>query len=478
MKAKARRWPVIAGWLMAVIIWGLGSGCLAETPAGQNLTVDQAVQIAMTNSLQRRLAQGDVQTAREKVAQAASAYGPQVTLSGAYNHLNNPPDIVTVGRGLAQLNNGQDQLADILAAGSPANPYLQAAAAQLQREELPDDGLNYYGLQVNLVQPLYTGNKLTAANKQARANQENAEANLSAAENSLVLEVKKAYYTVLFTQRLAVTMDEAVASMQHHLAEANAYYKAGMVPRLDVMRAEVKLADLQQKQLLAQNSLNLAKSALNFVLGVDLNMVYVLEDRMSAGPLPGDLPSCQAQALANRPELAAIGAKVEMARQAVSIARSGKKPTVALVLDGHKIEPNNEEPSLTIGVVATMKVYDHGMVDHQVAEAQSVLEQAVTGQQLLERGVKLEVEQAYRNAAATLATIQVAEKSLAQAQETLRMAEISYQAGLSTSLERIDAEVGLTQAKTNYSQALSTYNIALAQLDRAMGMGKGKEGFR
>jgi outer membrane protein TolC len=463
MKVKARQWPMVAGLAVAIAILGLGPVCLAESKPAQNLTVDQAVQIAMANSLQRQLAQGDVRTAQAKAGQAASAYGPQVTLSGAYNHLNDPPDIVTVGRGLAQLNNGLYNYFNRLGYGSQ-NPF--------SLEELPDDGLNYYGLQIHLAQPLYTGNKLTAANKQAQANEANARANLAAAENGLVMEVKKAYYTVLFTQRLEVTMEEAVASMEHHLAEANSYYKAGMVPKLDVMRAEVKLADLRQKQLLAQNNLNLARSAFNFVLGVDLSTVYVLNDQMSSAPLPQDLSSCQARALQNRPELEAAHAKVEMARQAVVIAKSGKKPTVALVVDGHKIEPNNEAPSLTVGVVATMKLYDHGLVDKQVAEAESVLQQANTGRELLERGVKLEVEQAYRNAEAALAAIQVAEKSLAQAQETLRMVEISYQAGLSTSLERIDAEVGLTQAKNNYSQALSMYNIALAQLDRAMGKGK------
>ncbi|TCL58620.1 outer membrane protein TolC [Hydrogenispora ethanolica] len=467
MKVKARQWPMVAGLAVAIAILGLGPVCLAESKPAQNLTVDQAVQIAMANSLQRQLAQGDVRTARAKAGQAASAYGPQVTLSGAYNHLNDPPDIVTVGRGLAQLNNSLKQIF-----AKSDSSYYQYIASQMSEEELPDDGLNYYGLQIHLAQPLYTGNKLTAANKQAQANESNARANLAAAENGLVMEVKKAYYTVLFTQRLEVTMEEAVASMEHHLAEANSYYKAGMVPKLDVMRAEVKLADLKQKQLLAQNNLNLARSAFNFVLGVDLSTVYVLNDQMSSAPLPQDLSSCQARALQNRPELAAAHAKVEMARQAVAIAKSGKKPTVALVVDGHKIEPNNEAPSLTVGVVATMKLYDHGLVDQQVAEAESVLQQANTGRELLERGVKLEVEQAYRNAEAALAAIQVAEKSLAQAQETLRMVEISYQAGLSTSLERIDAEVGLTQAKNNYSQALSMYNIALAQLDRAMGKGK------
>jgi outer membrane protein len=437
-----------SAWLTLMILeLGISAAVWADSPKPQQLSVDQAIRIAMENSLQRRLAQNDVKVARDKLAQAVSAYGPKLTLEGNYYHYNEVSSSVRLAQGLVDLSN--------TVTGS--------------RQGGPDDGLNYYGYKLHLEQPLYTGNKLTAAKKRAEANRDDAKSGLNAADNDLTLDVKKAFYSVLQIQRQEQTMEEAVASMENHLREADAYFKANLVPKLDVMRAEVKLADLKQQQVLAKNNLKLAKSTFNFILGVDLGVVYVLEDQMKYGPLPNTLESCKNEALSNRPELAAANAKVEMARQAVELAKSGNKPTVALVADKFHTDPNDQSPSLTYGVVAQLKIFDNGLVKHQIAAAEDNWKQAVINQELVQRNIKLEVEQAYCDVEAALETIDVAQKSLAHAQETLDMAQTRYKVGLSSSLERIDAELGLTQAKSNYTQTLSMYNIALARLDRAMG---------
>lgn len=451
METKIKSWRVLYLPVITLIALGSSMVCRAEQPIPQKISIAQAVQIAMENNLQRKVAQGDVKVARDKVGQAISAYGPKLTIDGGYNHYNEAPATVQLQQGLVELNNA-------------LSPVTNAPIQQG-----PDDSLNYYGFQLQLTQPLYTGSRLTATKNQAQANEKNARANLNATDNDLVLSVKKTYYTVLLCQQLGVTMDEAVASMEKHLAEANAYYKVNLVPKLDVLRAEEKLADLKQKQLLAKNNLTLAKASLNYLLGIDLGTHYSCEDSLGYGPISQDLNTCQNIALAQRPELAAINAKIEMARQAVTIAKSDNKPIVALVANDYHYKPENETPSRTVGIVATLKLFDSGMVSHQIAEVKDSLEQAQTGKELLQRGIKLEVEQAYRNVEVALPTIDVARKSLATAEEALGVAETRYKVGLSTSLERLDAEVGLTQAKTNYTQALSMYHIAVAELDRAMG---------
>jgi outer membrane protein len=446
MRLNTRHWRKFKWMAFAVLIFGFTAVCWADQPVQQKLTIDQAIQIATANSLQRQIAQDDVKIARDKLAQAFSAYGPKLTIEGGYNHYNEQPTDAQLAQNLVDLaNNFGAQKPNI------------------------DDSLNYYGYHLQLSQPLYTGHKLTATKNAAKANQKNAQANLTSTDNDLVLSVKRAYYTVLLCKQMEITMNEAVSSMEDHLREANAYYKVDLVPKLDVLRAEERLADLKQKQLLAQNNLTLAKTTFNFVLGVDLNTGYSFENKMESGSMPQDLQAYQNEALAQRPELEGINAKIDMAKQALLIAKSGLKPTVALVADHYHYEPINEAPSTSVGVVGTMKLFESGMTLHQIAEAEDTLKQAQTGKELLQRGIKLEVEQAYHNVEAAQKTVEVAQKSLDTAQETLQVASTRYKVGLSTSLERLDAEVGLTQAKTNYTQALSMYNIAVAELDRAIG---------
>jgi outer membrane protein len=465
---RNKRFLLLVGMIdLTLLGWGGAVPARAETPKEAVLTVDHAIELAIEHNLQHQLAKGEVQIAEEKVAQAKSGYLPKATLSGGIARLNQVPDLVELTNKLADLNNG---IRTILA--NSGNSTLENLANnRMSYSDGVDDGLTYYSLNLTISQPLYTGGKLTAVNKQARNNREYSQYNLETVEQDLVCEVKKAYYQILQAGQMLKTTDEAVASMENHVREAKLYYQAGQVPRLDVMRTEVKLADLKQKRLTVQNALDLAKIYFNFVLGVEQDRQYQFQDDLTYTLFRQNLAACQQSALTNRTELKAIRAKVAMAENAVTIVKSGKKPLVALVAEGDRTasDPLHDDPDLSLGVVAKYNLYDGGTVKHQIEEAEATVRQAKTAAELTERSIKLQVEQAYRNLQNALETIAVAQKVLGQARETVRMAGVSYQAGLSTSLELVDAETGLTQAKTNYNQALSNYQIALAKLERAIG---------
>ena len=468
-------------------------------PTPPPLRVDEAVQLALQNNLQLKMARQQVNVAGDKIEQAKAGYRPTVSLGAGVSHLSDTPDIVELANKLSDMNNGLKKLVGQLSSafGTLAGAYaldnpttyptsaqyatltgvsqqLAAAASGMETTTGPDMGLNYYTFSLSLTQPLYTGGKLTALNKQAKANKEQAEHELANAKLALILNVKSAYYTILQAQRMEQTLREAVADMQNHLHEANLAYKAGVVAKLDVVQAEVKLADLQQKLLTAQNGVALAKKTFNFILGIELEKEYTFVEDLKKDPFPLEMAACKELALANRPEIHALKAKEEMARQAVAIVRSAQKPLVAFIVNAEQQDTKitNAESSLNFNLVAQYKLYDGGLIKNQIAEAEDNLKTVQTAENLLDQGIMLEVEQAYRNLQNALESIQVAVKSLASAEETLRMAQVSYKAGLCTSLERIDAEVGLTQAQNNYTQALASYNIALARLEKAIGKNK------
>jgi outer membrane protein TolC len=320
-----------------------------------------------------------------------------------------------------------------------------------------------------VTQPLYTGNKLTATRRLAQANLEHARSNLDASDNDLALSARKAFYTVILSRQMAGAIDEAVGSMTEHVKEATAYHDQKIVPKLDLLRAEEKLADLRQQQLYAHNNVDLAQTSLNYVLGVDMDNRYTYDDTPQTQPMPRDLGICIQNGQENRPEIGAMNAQIQMAKQQIAIAQSDRLPTLALVGEAHRTEPEEEDPSAQIGIVASMDLFDNGRTSHKKAQATRQLEKALTAKKQLSRGIRLEVEKAYHDAQAALKSIDVAQKSLDTAREALDAARTRYRVGLSTSLERLDAEVSLTRAKTNHIHALSMYNIAVAELERAMG---------
>ena len=443
----------VFNWLIfSIICTGLTLSA-GTSMAGQPLTAEKAVQIALENSLQRRMAAKDVDIADEGLARAKSEFWPTLTLNGGVYRYSNQPSIVKLNQGLVKINN-------LLS----AQTY-----GQVPEQDMPSDSRNYYGGQVKLVQPLYTGNKLTATQRLARANLEKAGKDLNTSENDLALEARKAFYTVILARQMAGAMDEAVESMAEHTKEARAYHDQKIVPRLDLLRAEEKLADLKQQQLYAHNNVDLAQTSLNYVLGVEMDTRFTFDETPALLPLTPDLKACTQAALKNRPEIGAVEAQIQMAREQMAIAQSAYLPTLALVGEAHHYEPENEDPSAQIGIVASMDLFDGGRTHHKKAQAMRQLEKARTAEKQLTRGIRLQVEKAFHDAQAAKASIEVAEKSLDTAQEALDAARTRYKVGLSTSLERLDAEVALTRAKTNHIHALSMYNIAISELERAMG---------
>ncbi|WP_020587828.1 TolC family protein [Desulfobacter curvatus] len=428
--------------------------CLTGTcPAQEQLTVDRAVQIALENSLQRRMAAKDVEIADEGLARAQAEFGPTLTLQGGLYRYNDTPTIVQTNQGLAKLNNA---LSDM-------------TYGKVPETSVPSDRRTYYGGGIKVTQPLYTGNKLTATRRLAQANLENARKNLNASDNDLALSARKAFYTVILSRQMAGALDEAVESMTGHVREATAFHDQKIVPKLDLLRAKEKLADLRQQQLYAHNNVDLAQTSLNYVLGVDMDTRYTYDDTHQTLPMPRDLKACIETGEGNRPEIGAVDAQIRMAKEQIAIAQSGHLPTLALVGAAHRYEPENEDPSAQIGIVASIDLFDSGRTSHKKAQAARGLEKARTAKKQIFRGIRLEVEKAYHDAQAAFESIDVAEKSLDTAQEALDAARTRYRVGLSTSLERLDAEVSLTRAKTNHIHALSMYNIAVAELERAMG---------
>jgi outer membrane protein len=451
--------------LGSLLLLGVQCFCFAATTnvsVGKTLTIQSAVDIALQNSLKRRVALADVKIAANQAAQASAGYMPKINLAGGVSRLKETPDLVKLGRDLAALNNAMGQLASSVGANE--------LAAQLGHQEGPDDGLTYYGLKLKLEQPLYTGGYLNGINAQARANLLRAKYALEKAEAELVLDVKKAFYQVLYAQSIMDSVHHGMISMENHVNEAKQFFEAGIVAKLDVIRAEVALTELEQQSLQAENSLKTARMNLNYVLGVNLDECYVLTQTDAEPSFDGTLNGCVARAEKNRAELKEMDAGIEMSKSQVQIAKSGNRPSVGLVMeyDQYDTKAFSGDEDLTISLLASFNLWDGGLVKNRVLEAQNKRDQMNSTRELLKNGIRLEVEQAFNNLQNALQLIRVAGKNLRQAEEVLKMAQESYQAGLTTSLERIDAETGLVHAQNSFYQAQINYQIMSAELQRVI----------
>jgi outer membrane protein len=266
-----------------------------------------------------------------------------------------------------------------------------------------------------------------------------------------------------------------VASADENLRLAHARVAAGASPRFDEIQAEVNLANAQQGLIRTRNALLLATQGLNALMAIPLDTVLAPRETMTIIPVRSDVNALIRRALEARPELAELKARLAAAQAAIEIARSGGRPTV--VLAGGPNYGNSAgtaaSPIATTGwsvtLSATVPLFDGHLTEQRVKEAEARVEQLKTSEAQLRQGIELEVRRAMINYASAAEELVTADKTIEQAQEGFRIATVRFSAGVSTNLEVIQAQQGLTQAEANRIAALFDVNVARAQLERAIG---------
>lgn len=322
--------------------------------------------------------------------------------------------------------------------------------------------------------PLFTGGELQGQIGQAKANYRS----MLSAEEQAYIEMKETatngYFTMLDAGNMKTLCQESVDRLQAHLDNVIAQYNVGIVARADVLRSEVELANAKQDLISAENGYDVAEATLNNIIGTPLSTTLVLKDTLQYVPYDNDMAYCLAYSEEHRPELKQAEYGVDAAEAALVVARSGHMPKISASASNSWASenwPGDDNEEWAVGVTASMNIFDSGVTWSKIHAAQENLAKAKETQRQVKDAVELEVRTDYlgmREAEKRISTTQVA---VAQAEEDYHIAVVRYQAGVGTNIDVMDAQVALTEAKTNYVKALYDYNTSKAALNTSMGVG-------
>ena len=269
--------------------------------------------------------------------------------------------------------------------------------------------------------------------------------------------------------------EQAVKQFEAQLEVTKAFFEVGIVPKNDLLQAEVKLANAKQGLVKAENDLAVAKASFNTLLRREINAPLSVVDILEYKPFPLRFEESLEEAFEKRPEIKSAGLNIDQAKENVKIARSGFFPTVNLTGNYGR---SSEEIGLmgdlrsekwTVQALATLTLWDWKKTASKVGENKVKVTQAEDSKVQLIEGITFEVNQDYLNMLQAEKSIGVAEKAIEQAEENLRMNEERYKYQVATATEVLDAVTLLAQARVNYYSALSDFNVAKARLERAMG---------
>ena len=336
--------------------------------------------------------------------------------------------------------------------------------------------------QVNLTasQVLYAGGGVRSAIKSSKLARDAAILDLQAVINDALLQVRTAFYTVLLAREQIKVQESNLELLQQQLKTATDRFEAGTVSSFEKLRAEVSVANAKVPLITARNDYRLAIEALRQALGFTTNTadsVRKVPDfvgTLDFTPQTFDLQAAFESARVHRPDLERIAKLADSRSEAVTTARSTYYPNVAAfggwtLRKGATKNFDDSNNGWLVGVQSQWDIFDGRATAGRVAQAKSLLEQTKLSLTEAQLAVEVEVRRAHSQWQQATELAEASQRVVEQATEAVRLANARYNAGTGTQLDVLSAQVDLTTARTNQIQTFYAYNVAVAQLRKAMG---------
>ena len=334
-----------------------------------------------------------------------------------------------------------------------------------------------YQWKGTITQPLFTGFALISSYTLARLGIDQSEMEFALKKLDLALQVKEAYFEILIVDKAVEVAEKDIEFRESNVNVARSFYKVGMIPVNDLLKAEVELGNSRQYLVKARNATRLARSAFNIVLSRPVNATVEVEDILGFKSERGDFQEYLAQAFVSRPEMKIIDLNLLQTDQQIRLARSGLYPEIDLRYDYIK---QGDDPDVSGSLfhdagrweamaVCTWTFWEWGRTHYAVREKESVKKELIQTKMSLEDSIRLEVKTALLDLETAEKNIPTTKKVITQGEENLRVNNDRYKAQVTTITEVLDAQTLLTQARVNYYKALYSHNLARARLRRAIG---------
>ena len=404
------------------------------------LTLDKAVELALSNHPSLRVASGNQAIQEAQVGQAQAGFYPQVQGSLGYNRRT-------------------------------TNSVSTFQGSRPDARRTVGDMTGFYSSSVTLNQLLYdfgtTKSKVEAQQFQFQA----ANSDAQTAVQLVVINVQQAYFSLQQAQRLVSVSEEAITQFEKHLDLAKGRFKAGVAPKIDVTTAEVDLSNAQLSLITARNNALVARVTLNNAMGIQTTKQYRVQDPVQAEQYRVSLDEAVARAMRLRPEMISQRAQEQAAEAAIKAAQGNFFPTVTSSANySYSAIDFPLVWNWSVGGTVNVPIFSGFLTQQQVAQARATLLTTKANGDVLRQTILLDVNQALLNLEAAWEKLRVTAVTVEQAKERLALVEGRYKAGLSTAVEVTDAEVALVNAQVNDVVAVSSYQAAKAALDKAMGI--------
>ena len=333
--------------------------------------------------------------------------------------------------------------------------------------------LNNFQSQLTADQVLYGAGQTKHAVRSAELSKDITGEEGRRTQMEVIAGVIRAYYDSLLSSDQLSATAQAMRSAEADLERAQAVRAAGMSTDVDTLSIRVHLASVREQQIRREADVDVARAALNDAIGLALDTPHTLTTQLVPLNFPeGSLQDQEKSAIAQRPEARQAKLMTNLAETQVASARSNLLPQVTL----HAVYEADRQRFATRGgdnwlvsVGLRWNLFNGFSDKARIEESKFALERSSAEEARAGSAIRLQVHRAYADLHAATQRIEVAKASVAEAEESLRITQNRYEAGISNVTDLLRTETAVLEARTRHLAAIRDQRIAAAMLELAAG---------
>ncbi len=433
------------------------------------LTLQEAIESACRNNADLQKKRMTTESMAQLKKELYTKYFPSVSATGTAFMRN---------RGFAEGSELLDMVFSVVAAVEDVSSDADIEDVQILK----------YGFMGSLkvVQPIYTGGRLTSANRLAKLGEEASREFTALKEEELTQEVEKYFWQLVQlyeADRSLLTMDSLVEKARH---DASLALKAGLVTANDKMEVDLHASDLDRLRLQVDNGKKLCREYLAYLVGTDRvdsvvwDDIYTVED-------PSKYLTDPTVALQNRHETKLLQMKTDAAKLKRKYTLGTLLPAVgaAFTLDYHKFSAkrdaklfhsifDNRPWSWMLAAVIKVPISDWWGGKYKLRRSNIAIRQSEIDYDDKQKLMRVQMSQKWNTLTEKYQQIDVARKQLLQSEQNQKQHASAYRSGSSTMTDRLHADALYEKARTNYIDACIKYRLAITDYMHATGRSQGE----
>jgi outer membrane protein TolC len=333
---------------------------------------------------------------------------------------------------------------------------------------------SYSTAQASLSQTLFSFESIQRF-RAARTAEQVAQLTYNDTLDVVTLVVGNTYLQVIETSSRIDAAEAQVRNAQALYDQALDEFQAGTTPKIDVTRAAVQLHTEQYNLSIARNNFAIAKLNLGRAIGLPPGQAFEIADQLPYADLnPPSIDEALRSAYQSRSDFRSALGSVKSAQQQLSAVRGERYPVLAVNGDygaqGSRFDHSHSVYSFQAGI--NVPVFTSGRIKGDLTQAEAALRQRKAEAENLRGQIDYDVRTAFLNLQAAKEQVAVARQNVDLANENLSRSNERFAAGVTDSVEVVQAQQSLASANDQYISSLYSHNLAKLQLTRALGVAR------